>query len=134
MLENSAARAGPLAIAGIADISSQRNGRSAQDPIRTVAAAARIGGVPVALTHGDDRDYLKDRIRLLLVGHTHCQQIDLTRYRIHNPYIRIIHGCGIVRDKDGITITTAGLGTSILPLRFNAPPDLWVITLGPTAR
>ena len=134
VLENSAARAGPLAIAGIADISSQRGGQSIQDPIRTAAAAAQIGGVPVALTHGDDRDYLQGRIRLLLDGHTHCGQIDLTRYGVHNPYVRILHGCGIVRDKDGITLTTAGLGTSILPLRLNAPPDIWLITLGPAAR
>lgn len=137
VLENSAARAGPLAIAGVADLYSTRPGvpnSQIHDEDTTVAAAARIGGVPVALTHGDDRAYLKDRIALLLDGHTHCQQIDLTGYGIRNPFVDIRHGCGPVRDQFGLTLTTAGLGTSILPMRLNAPPDMWLLTLGPAAR
>jgi hypothetical protein len=26
---------------------------------------------------------------------------------------------------------TAGTGTSVLPFRFGAPPDWWLLTLGP---
>lgn len=29
-------------------------------------------------------------------------------------------------------VVTGGLGTSVLPLRFGAPPELWLIELNPT--
>ena len=134
VLENSAARAGPLAIAGIADVSSQRNGEAVQNPDRAVAAAASVGGIPVALTHSNNRGYLRDRISLLLAGHTHCGQIELQYLGIKNPFLGALPPCGLYHDNYGITVITAGVGTSIVPLRFNAPPDLWVITLGPTTR
>ena len=41
--------------------------------------------------------------------------------------------CGIVHDGARTTIVTGGLGTSGVPLRFGAPPDLWLISLGPKA-
>ena len=128
-LENSAIRVGGVTIAGIGDLFTGHH-----DIAATLAAARALGGVPVAVSHGDVRDYLKGQIGLMLTGHTHCGQIELRQYGIHNPNMRFLHACGVDRDKDGITITTAGLGTSIVPLRFNAPPDVWVITLGPAAR
>ena len=33
-----------------------------------------------------------------------------------------------------ITIVTAGLGTSNLPVRFGAPPDVWLVRVGPGGR
>ena len=39
--------------------------------------------------------------------------------------------CGAIRERGRLTIVTAGLGTSVVPLRFGAPPDLWLLTLGP---
>ena len=38
--------------------------------------------------------------------------------------------CGAVRDPGRLTIVTAGLGASVIPIRFGAPPDLWLLTLG----
>ena len=38
-------------------------------------------------------------------------------------------------DERGKTlIVTAGLGTSILPLRFGVRPDMWLVTIGPEQR
>ncbi len=39
--------------------------------------------------------------------------------------------CGIRREGARTIIVTAGLGTSVVPLRFGAPPDWWLISLGP---
>jgi predicted MPP superfamily phosphohydrolase len=36
----------------------------------------------------------------------------------------------MIREGGKTLIVGAGLGTSILPLRFGAPPDLWVIEVG----
>jgi len=38
--------------------------------------------------------------------------------------------CGEEREHDWTTIVTGGVGTSVLPVRFGAPPDMWVIRIG----
>ena len=72
-------------------------------------------------------------VSLMLAGHTHCGQIRL-------PLIGYIstmsdHGdryaCGLIREGGRTLIVSAGLGTSILPLRIGAPPDFWLLDLGP---
>ena len=69
----------------------------------------------------------------MLAGHTHCGQIRL-------PLIGAVstmseHGeryaCGRVDEGGRTLIVGAGLGTSILPLRLGARPDLWLVTIGP---
>lgn len=68
---------------------------------------------------------------LLLAGHTHCGQIVLPLY---GPVAQVAaprYRCGIVHERGNMIVVTAGLGTSTVPLRFGAPPDLWVLTLGP---
>ena len=39
--------------------------------------------------------------------------------------------CGAIADGGQTIFVGAGLGTSILPLRFGAPPDVWLVTLRP---
>jgi predicted MPP superfamily phosphohydrolase len=39
--------------------------------------------------------------------------------------------CGRVELKNGPLFVTAGLGTSVFPLRFGARPDVWLIRFGP---
>jgi hypothetical protein len=34
-----------------------------------------------------------------------------------------------VRDPGRLTLVTAGVGTSIVPLRLGAYPDMWLLTL-----
>jgi predicted MPP superfamily phosphohydrolase len=128
VLRNDAARVGALTIVGIGD----RATKHADIP-RSLAAARAVGGMPIAVGHGDVRSRLHGAIQLLLVGHTHCNQISLAPYGLRMPYVSPGHACGLVRDASGVTITTAGLGTSVVPLRLNAPPDLWLLTLGPAA-
>ncbi len=41
------------------------------------------------------------------------------------------YACGAIDDAGQKVFVGAGLGTSILPIRFGAPPDIWLITLVP---
>lgn len=68
---------------------------------------------------------------MIAAGHTHCGQISppligplttLSRYGRR-------FACGEIDDNNKKVIVSAGLGTSILPLRIGAPPDYWVVTL-----
>ena len=83
---------------------------------------------PFPALHGD--------VTLMLAGHTHCGQIQLpflgalfTESRYGRRY-----ACGRMEEYGHTLIVSAGLGTSIVPLRLGARPDLWLITLGPEQR
>lgn len=128
LLDNSASRAGPLTIVGVSGFT--RFIRA--DWI--AAAIRREGGVPVVLTHGPDLiPRLPSNVELAMAGHTHCGQIVLpligpleTRSRYGRRY-----ACGVVREGRRVSVITGGLGVSGLPLRLNAPPDFWMITVVP---
>lgn len=131
VLNNEAARAGPLAIGGLDD---DHTGHA--DLGRTLAAMQATGGVPVLLSHSPDPfPDVPGQVPLMASGHTHCGQISLpfigpisTMSRHGNRY-----ACGRI-DEDGQTlIVSAGLGTSILPIRSGAVPDMWLIEIGPEA-
>ncbi|PHQ62784.1 MAG: phosphohydrolase, partial [Sphingobium sp.] len=104
------------------------------DMADTLAAMARIGGAPVILSHGPDVfPLLPDAPSLTLVGHTHCGQVAL-------PFAGIVYvpskygtryACGLYREDGKTMIVAAGVGTSGLPVRMLAPPDIWLVTIRP---
>jgi uncharacterized protein len=132
VLDNDAARAGSLAIGGLDDAFTDR-----ADVAATVRAMRRLGGARVLLSHSPDPfPSVPGEVSLMLAGHTHCGQIRL-------PLIGAVstmseHGdryaCGRIDEHGRTLIVTAGLGTSILPLRIGAHPDMWMVTLGPRPR
>ncbi len=136
VLDNDAARRGPLAILGVGDAFSGHD-----DIARTMAAAARIGGLPVVLTHAPDLVHkLPTALPLILAGHTHCGQIVLpwigppiarSPFQHWKPLYDPRYRCGIVTDPGRQVIVTAGLGSGTAPIRIGAPPDWWLLTLGP---
>lgn len=129
LLENQAVRRGPLAIGGLRDIYTDR-----PDIPATLDAMQALGGAPLILSHGPDVfPLLPDRPMLTLVGHTHCGQVAL-------PFAGIVYvpsrygtryACGVYREGQRIMVVSAGLGTSGLPIRLLAPPDVWLITIHP---
>jgi predicted MPP superfamily phosphohydrolase len=132
LLDNEAVAAGPLALGGLDDPYTRRD-----RPAATVAAMRRLPGARVLLSHSPDPfpDLPRD-VGLMLAGHTHCGQARL-------PFVGAVmtlskHGqryaCGLVREHSRTLIVTAGLGTSGLPLRLGAAPDLWLIRIGPAGR
>jgi predicted MPP superfamily phosphohydrolase len=68
---------------------------------------------------------------LMLAGHTHCGQVTLPFFgRIELPIHHREYACGRVDNARGQTLfVTAGVGTSILPVRFGNPPEIALITI-----
>lgn len=129
LLANSAARTGPLTIGGLDD---DFTGHA--DVEATIASMQNLQGAKVVLSHSPDPfPILPDDVGLMVAGHTHCGQISLpiigppaTMSRYGQRY-----ACGIVRESGQTLIVSAGVGTSILPLRIGASSDIWVIEVGP---
>ena len=128
-LSNGAVPAGPLVIGGLDDDFTGHD-----DMRRTLRAMRRLRGARIVLSHSPDPfATLADDVGLMLAGHTHCGQIRL-------PLIGAIsyesrygdrYGCGRVDERGRTLIVGAGLGTSVLPFRLGAVPDLWLVTIGP---
>jgi predicted MPP superfamily phosphohydrolase len=128
-LANQAIMRGPLAIGGIDDDFTRR-----ADAPAVIAAMRKLPGARLLLTHSPDvAADLPPDFPLLLAGHTHCGQAVLPFYGALASVSRYgtRYECGLVREGKRTVVVTAGIGTSGPPLRLNAPPDYWVLTLGP---
>lgn len=131
VLQNEATVRGPLVIGGLGD------GYSGNAHLpQTLAAMAPLHGARIMLVHSPaDTLKLPGDISLVLAGHTHCGQIVLPFVgALAIPSVPVRYLCGVVHDGARTTIVSGGLGTSVLPLRVHAPPDLWLVTVGPPAR
>lgn len=133
VLENQAARGGPLSIVGISDRFSGHD----NVPI-AVEAARPLGGIPIVLTHSPDVVPVLPRIfTVAFAGHTHCGQLVIPGYgplitprsprehwwRLYDPHYR----CGVVRDPGRLTVVTGGLGAGTVPMRLGAMLDWWLL-------
>lgn len=132
VLQNEAVKLGPLVVGGVDDDYSGHD-----DVPATLAAMDRLGpGVPLLLTHSPDIiPDVQRPVAAIFAGHTHCGQIRL-------PFVGALtyvsrygdrFACGAMTDNGQRVFVGAGLGTSLLPLRYNTPPDAWLVTLGPRA-
>ena len=133
VLQNEAVKLGPLIVGGVDDDYSGHD-----DVPATLAAMDRLGpGVPLLLTHSPDViPDVQRPVAAIFAGHTHCGQIRF-------PFIGALtyvsrygdrFACGDMTDNGQRVFVGAGLGTSLLPLRYLTPPDAWLVTLGPRAR
>lgn len=130
VLQNEAVKLGPLIVGGVDDDYSGHD-----DVPKTIAAMDALDpGVPVILSHSPDIvPDLPRPVAAVFAGHTHCGQI---RFPVIGALSYVSRygdrfACGDIRDGKQRVFVGAGLGTSILPLRFNTPPDVWLLTLGP---
>ena len=145
VLSNGAMRLGPLIIGGIDDDFTHHS----KVP-ETLAAMTRLSEdisnphppAKIILTHSPDVmpslpiSGEPGFASLLLAGHTHCGQIVLPYYGPLSSVSRygLRYNCGLIREDGKTLVVGAGLGTSILPLRLGAVPDMWLLTLGRTAK
>jgi predicted MPP superfamily phosphohydrolase len=113
-----------LWVAGLADMRERH-------PDATVALAmVPAGQALIALTHDPDMfPVLRERADLTIAGHTHGGQVGI-------PLVRRIvapskHGYtgGEVREGGGYMYVSRGVGTTGLPIRFAAPPEIALLTL-----
>jgi hypothetical protein len=127
VLDNDAVAVGPLSLGGLDDAFTDHD---RLEP--TLAAMRSLPGARLLLSHSPDPfARLPGDVTLMLAGHTHCGQISLPL--IGPPATFSDYGrrfaCGIVREEGRTLIISAGLGTSVLPLRFGARPDMWLVDL-----
>lgn len=121
-------------LAGLADLESRRTAPS-------VAAALRDAPPDrpaILLTHWPDPfTDVPDRVALTLAGHSHCGQVDLPVFG------RLVHAsegakrwpCGLYDEGGRKLFVTGGVGVSVLPVRFRAPPEIVLLTIhGPGGR
>ena len=128
VLENEAAEIGPLVIGGVGD---EFTGHD--DPAATFAAMDRLPAKPrIVMSHSPDIvPDLPSPVAAVFAGHTHCGQISLPIVGAISHMSRYGNrfACGAIVDRGQAIFVSAGLGTSILPLRIGAVPDVWLVTL-----
>jgi predicted MPP superfamily phosphohydrolase len=132
LLDNDAVELGPLAVGGLDDPFTRHEDLGAM-----LNALSALPGARIVLSHSPDPFPVLPRdVDFMLAGHTHCGQIRL-------PLIGALstmsaygdrYACGLIRENGRTLIVSAGLGTSLLPLRLGAVPDMWLIRLGPGSR
>ena len=132
VLENRAVRVprpdGAFWIAGLADLDSFRAEPSYARALAGVPAAAPV----IVMSHWPDPfAQAPDRVALTVAGHTHCGQVNLPVLgrQVHASRAARRWGCGAYVDRGRHLFVTGGLGVSILPVRFRAPPEIVIVTL-----
>jgi predicted MPP superfamily phosphohydrolase len=128
MLGRYARQVGPLVVGGI--------NHSYIGPIRmatTVASMHRLDGGRILVSHYPDHfTRFPSNTGLMLAGHTHCGQVRLFGWApVTNSAYGQKYVCGLARERGNTLIVTAGLGTSIIPFRLGAPPDIWLVEVRP---
>ena len=96
---------------------------------------AHTDRVRILLSHNPDINEeiygLKERIDLVLSGHTHGGQVVLPF--IGMPFLPLKSGqkyrAGLVKEAGHQTYITRGVGHFLVPLRINCPPEATVLTL-----
>lgn len=84
----------------------------------------------ILLTHQPDIFYkIPQKVDLILAGHTHGGQV---RIPFFGPvFVPSVYGTrfayGLIKEEGKKMIVTNGIGTSILPIRFNCFPEIVVI-------
>jgi uncharacterized protein len=113
-----------LWVAGLADMR-ERNADA------TVALAmVPPGQALIALTHDPDMfPALRDRADVTLAGHTHGGQVGLPLVRRAAAPSKHGYTGGEVREGGAYMYVSRGVGTTGLPIRFAAPPEIALLTL-----
>lgn len=88
----------------------------------------------IALIHEPDFfPNIPERIALTLAGHTHGGQVKLPF--IGSPIVPSAFGQrfarGLIKEGGRLLYVTTGVGTSIIPVRFNVPPEYVILTVRP---
>jgi predicted MPP superfamily phosphohydrolase len=129
MIDNDAVRVGPLTLIGGGDTHSGK-----ADIPRFSKAAAALPGPALLVSHSPDiiPKLPPGRFPLILAAHTHCGQavLPLIGPLASSSRYGERYRCGLIREGARTIIVTGGWGASVVPMRFGAPPDWWLITLG----
>jgi uncharacterized protein len=127
VLENDAIAVGRgLWVAGVADA-------GLRQPDLTAALDAVPDDAPVLLlSHNPDVfPKVPKRVSLTLSGHTHGAQVDLplVRDRVTPSRFGAHYTGGVFEENGRVLFVSRGVGTSRLPVRFMAPPEVALLSL-----
>jgi len=116
---------GAIVLAGLADA------WTGQPDYAAALDGAPAGADVIVLAHNPDLFAdMPSGPALMLAAHTHCGQVALPFIgRLELPIQHKEYACGRI-DQHGQTLfVTAGLGTSIIPVRFGSPPEIALVTI-----
>lgn len=118
---------GPVVIAGLEDDTT-----SHPDFVQALDGAP-AGADTIVLSHSPDPFAEMPRgPALMLAGHGHCGQVTVPFFgRPILPLRNKNYGCHLVEENGKQMYVTAGIGTSIAPVRFLNPPEIVLITIRP---
>lgn len=116
---------GPIVIAGLAD-----------DMTGDPDFAAALDGAPddadtIVISHSPDPfESMPAGVALMLAGHGHCGQVTIPLIgRPITPLRNPRYACHLIEENGKRMYVTAGIGTSILPVRFLNPPEIVLVTV-----
>ena len=91
----------------------------------------RLHGLKISLTHDPYAVELDSEQGIFLSGHTHCSQIRVPSIRAFWTPTKADESlwCGWTLHNGRASLTTAGLGTSIIPLRLGTTSGFDVVTI-----
>ena len=127
VLENKAVRVGPIWLGGIADFWTRE-----PDVAGTLAQVSSSDPV-VLITHNPDIfPDVPSRVSLTLAAHTHGGQVQLPIVGTLITTSKLGYNAGEYVERGRHLFVTTGIGTSIVPVRFGVPPEIVILTLGPS--
>jgi predicted MPP superfamily phosphohydrolase len=113
-----------LWVAGLADL------RERDADVTVALAMVPPQQALIVLTHDPDTfPSLRERAQVVLAGHTHGGQIGLPLLRDAAAPTRGDYTGGEVREGRGYMYVSRGVGTTGLPIRFAAPPEIAVLRI-----
>ncbi len=125
VLENEAVQAGRFCLVGLSDYMTAMPNQSAYD-------RCPENMLTLVFTHSPDawQSFRSDTV-LALAGHTHGGQVNLPLIgrRVNAVSLGAEHSYGFSKIAGVDMFVSAGVGTSILPIRFRAPPEIVILTL-----
>jgi hypothetical protein len=128
LLENRAVHVGHIWLAGIADLWTR-------DPDVAGTLGQVRGEEPVVLiTHNPDIfPEVPPRVSLTLAAHTHGGQVNLPLIGRVVTTSRLGYTAGEFVEQGRHLFVTTGIGTSIMPVRLGVPPEIVILTVGPSS-
>ncbi|MGE0741666.1 MAG: metallophosphoesterase [Hyphomonadaceae bacterium] len=118
----------PFVIAGLAD-------EDTGDPDFALALDGAEGRDTIVISHSPDPfTRMPSGPALMLAAHSHCGQVTIPL--VGRPILPIHnrrYACGLVEENSKRLYVTAGIGTSIVPVRFLNPPEIVLLTISPAS-
>jgi predicted MPP superfamily phosphohydrolase len=124
VVDNAATNYNDICIVGVADFYTDEPSTAGFD-------LCDVNSPIVALMHSPDtRNLLAQDVALAVAGHTHGGQVNVPFIgrKVTSTVCGEPCAYGLIQTYPPL-IVSAGIGTSILPIRFRAPPEIVMITL-----